>query len=249
EIILDDSDAESYTEVAGTWKTKPNGSSFYKGWNGEARVSYNNSSRAQWHRSGVVGTYRVWAYWGYYKYGGDSQAKYQIHHSGGVAEHVVDQKAVSQQWVLLGEYTFNGDFMVEIRAVATPIVADAVKLEAVGLAKNGSNGPQEPSVMVQDVPVSFEICAPYPNPFNMETKIKLEIPESGLLFAAIYNIRGQKLITLSDDQVMAGEKVMLWNGRDEYGSEASSGIYLLKVVYRGENQQRTSLTKRLILMK
>ncbi|NOZ60981.1 MAG: hypothetical protein GXO74_04825, partial [Calditrichaeota bacterium] len=30
EIILDDSDAESYTEVAGTWKTKPNGSSFYK---------------------------------------------------------------------------------------------------------------------------------------------------------------------------------------------------------------------------
>ncbi|NOZ63109.1 MAG: T9SS type A sorting domain-containing protein, partial [Calditrichaeota bacterium] len=164
------------------------------------------------------------------------------------SEFVLDQKAVHSQWIELGVFSFSGDFVVEINAVAAPIVADAVKLEIIGIAKRNDDPSQE-KFDVKTVPVTFQLLNPYPNPFNMETKIKLEIPENGMLFAAIYNIRGQKLITLNDGQVMAGEKLMMWNGRDEYGIEANSGIYLLKVVYLGENNQKISQTKRLILMK
>ncbi|OQX88989.1 hypothetical protein B6D60_00330, partial [candidate division KSB1 bacterium 4484_87] len=129
------------------------------------------------------------------------------------------------------------------------ISAIEVASQAPGFSMGKTIAPESEQLMEPIIPERFVLAAPYPNPFNMETKIRLEIPESGMLFAAIYNIRGQKLITLSDEQVMAGEKLMMWNGRDEYGIEASSGIYLLKVVYLGENNQRISQTKRLVLMK
>ncbi len=139
-----------------------------------------------------------------------------------------------------------------IKNIDSPKIS-AIEVVAKTLGKNriGQETPDRQNEVIADqtIPVDFQLASPYPNPFNMETKIRFDIPETGYLFAAIYNIRGQKVITISDEQVMPGQKEMIWNGRDEYGYEMSSGIYLLKVVYLGENNQRISQTKRLILMK
>jgi hypothetical protein len=160
------------------------------------------------------------------------------------------------------DYAFSRTFQVNVndgvldiefvKNIDSPkISAIEVVAKTLGKSKIGQEIPDRQNEIVaeQTLPVDFQLTSPFPNPFNMETKIRLDIPETGYLFAAIYNIRGQKVITISDEQVLPGQKEMIWNGRDEYGYEMSSGIYLLKVVYLGENNQKISQTKRLILMK
>ena len=65
-----------------------------------------------------------------------------------------------------------------------------------------------------------------PNPFNPETNIKFYLDESGYALLEIYNIKGQLVKILINNDLPAGEHNLIWNGRDEKGSQVSSGIYL-----------------------
>ncbi|MDO9577623.1 MAG: FlgD immunoglobulin-like domain containing protein [Candidatus Cloacimonadales bacterium] len=66
----------------------------------------------------------------------------------------------------------------------------------------------------------------YPNPFNPETKIVFNLPESGKVKLEIYNIKGQKVKTLMDAYTAKGEFTAIWNGRDNSGKRVASGEYL-----------------------
>jgi len=46
----------------------------------------------------------------------------------------------------------------------------------------------------------------------------------------IYNVMGQKLITLVNKNYSAGSHEVLWNGRNDYGQAVSSGIYLCRII-------------------
>jgi len=65
-----------------------------------------------------------------------------------------------------------------------------------------------------------------PNPFNPETNIKFYLDESGSVSLEIYNIKGQLVKTLVNNDLPAGEHSFIWNGEDEKGSQVASGIYL-----------------------
>ncbi len=117
------------------------------------------------------------------------------------------------------------------------------------LTKKQSNRSINEEQQFEPLPEFFTISNPYPNPFNMETQIKLELPEYGYVFVAIYNIRGQEIRKLVNENLMPGQQMIRWNGRDEYGTDVSSGIYLLKLVFISENGIRESAVKRLVLMK
>jgi len=54
------------------------------------------------------------------------------------------------------------------------------------------------------MPAAFNIYPNYPNPFNPETTIRYELPEQSSVKLDIFNIAGQKLISLVDDVESAG---------------------------------------------
>ena len=64
----------------------------------------------------------------------------------------------------------------------------------------------------------------YPNPFNSETTIELEVKKNGQTIIDIFNIKGQRVAILHKGYLDQGLHLFSWNG-----AEQSSGIYLIKV--------------------
>ena len=75
------------------------------------------------------------------------------------------------------------------------------------------------------LPSQYRLCQNYPNPFNPETDIRYELPEAGFVRLDIYNILGQKIVTLVNEDQEAGYKSVTWNGQNGWGLDLSSGIY------------------------
>jgi len=91
------------------------------------------------------------------------------------------------------------------------------------------------------VPQKFVLGQNYPNPFNPVTTIRYQIPKRDRVSLTIYNMMGQQVITLMDEDQDPGYYVAEWDGRDESGHEASTGIY----IYQLRTNHQT-LTRRMI---
>nr|MBP7564045.1 T9SS type A sorting domain-containing protein [Candidatus Cloacimonadota bacterium] len=84
----------------------------------------------------------------------------------------------------------------------------------------------------------------YPNPFNPSTKICYTLKNAGQTELSIYNIKGQKVATLVNTEMRAGNHEVIWNGTDEHGKNVSSGVYFYRLSAEGKH-----ITKKMILMK
>jgi hypothetical protein len=87
-------------------------------------------------------------------------------------------------------------------------------------------------------PAGFSISQNYPNPFNPVTEFKLSLPRASFVKMEIFNILGQKLKTLIDGDLGAGDYVVDWDGTDERGREVSSGIYFYRMTADGFSDVR-----------
>lgn len=77
----------------------------------------------------------------------------------------------------------------------------------------------------------------YPNPFNPSTKISFIIPNNSNIEVNVYNIKGQKIKTLFQDEIDKGSHSILWNGDDDSGKPVSSGVYFYKLVIDGKKER------------
>jgi len=75
------------------------------------------------------------------------------------------------------------------------------------------------------LPQSFELSQNYPNPFNPSTTLDFSLPYASEVEISIYNIIGQKVITLARGFYSAGMYSVTWDGRDKHDIAAASGIY------------------------
>jgi len=94
------------------------------------------------------------------------------------------------------------------------------------------------------IPGYFELLSNFPNPFNNQTVIKYTLSKPVEVSLTIYNILGQKVRTLIQDEKQSGTMSVAWNGKDDSGKEVSSGIYFYRLK-AGEYSQ----TRRMILLK
>lgn len=83
-----------------------------------------------------------------------------------------------------------------------------------------------------------------PNPFNPSTSIAFEVPAAGRAALRIYSVRGNLVRTLVDERLAAGGYRVRWDGRDDHGRAAASGVYFYKL----EEGER-SLTRKMSLLK
>jgi hypothetical protein len=107
--------------------------------------------------------------------------------------------------------------------------------------EDGSDGPSGA------VPRVFALNQNYPNPFNPQTSISFTVPgnEGDLesVSLRVYSVRGRLLKTLIDETRESGVYTAVWDGRDEVGRKASSGIYF----YRLEAGEKVAVRKMVIL--
>jgi hypothetical protein len=88
------------------------------------------------------------------------------------------------------------------------------------------------------IPVQYTLDQNYPNPFNPTTKIKFQIPTDGVVRLKVFNILGQEVASLVNEQLKAGSYSVDFNA-----SKVSSGVY----IYRIEAGTFSSVKKMMLL--
>jgi len=91
----------------------------------------------------------------------------------------------------------------------------------------------------------FVLYSNHPNPFNPRTTISYAIPQKSKIEISIYNIKGQKVKTLVNEEKERGIWKEVWNGKDDNNKTVSSGVYLYKLNVDG----KTRAVKKCLMLK
>lgn len=94
------------------------------------------------------------------------------------------------------------------------------------------------------LPSMYELAQNYPNPFNLSTTIRYTLPRRSVIELTIYNILGQVVREWSFGSKGAGVHLVLWDGRNDSGVDAASGVYFYRLT-AGEFIE----TKKMVLVK
>lgn len=89
-----------------------------------------------------------------------------------------------------------------------------------------------------------ELAQNYPNPFNPSTTIAFQTAKDGLAKLSVYNVKGQLVRVLKEENLRSGNHSVVWDGTDEAGKEVSSGLYFYRLDTRDE-----TITRRMLLVK
>jgi hypothetical protein len=89
------------------------------------------------------------------------------------------------------------------------------------------------------VPAKFALSQNYPNPFNPSTKISFSITEPGLVTLKVFNLLGQEIATLVNEQLTTNTYEVDFNA-----GNLPSGVYLYRVT-----TGNSSITKKMMLLK
>ncbi len=92
-------------------------------------------------------------------------------------------------------------------------------------------------------PTDFSLSQNFPNPFNPATQITFELASPTKIELSVFNLTGQKIVTLVDEVQAAGINTIEWRGTDERGNRVSSGVY----IYRLSTEQFSESRKMLLL--
>ena len=88
-----------------------------------------------------------------------------------------------------------------------------------------------------NLPTSFALGQPYPNPFNSSTAISYSLARKAKVNISVYNLLGQKITTLVNEHKTAGAYRTIWDGNNQMSQVVSSGIYLINATF--DNKTKT----------
>ncbi|MDH5683813.1 MAG: T9SS type A sorting domain-containing protein, partial [candidate division WOR-3 bacterium] len=91
---------------------------------------------------------------------------------------------------------------------------------------------------------SFRLEPSLPNPFQIRTLIRYNLPSPTLAKLQIYNTAGRLVTTLVNEKQDAGTYSIVWNGRDHTGKKVTSGVYFYTLT-----SEKQTLTRKMLLVK
>ena len=103
------------------------------------------------------------------------------------------------------------------------------------------------SIFIQDVvavddvfiPAEYALHPPYPNPFNPDVNLIVDIPQHALTRVSILNLRGQEVAVLENRELSPGRYQYQWHGQGH-----ASGIYFARIkAGQYEKSEKISLLK------
>jgi len=95
-----------------------------------------------------------------------------------------------------------------------------------------------------EVPLITSLKGNIPNPFNPITRINFSLKQDAQVTLGIYNVKGQLVKEMVNEELKAGAYDVIWEGVDEKGNRVSSGIYF----YRMDSEGYTK-TKKMLMLK
>lgn len=114
----------------------------------------------------------------------------------------------------------------------------------------GSNGSQ---LAVRSMTFTTELdvketklFAPYPNPSNPFSMIRYVLEEPARVKLEVYNVLGQRVRMLADEEKPAGKWSVRWDGRDDRDVVLSSGVYFIRLETTVKGKTRQWNTKILL---
>jgi hypothetical protein len=87
-------------------------------------------------------------------------------------------------------------------------------------------------------PLVYALSQNFPNPFNPSTTIRYDTKAKGLVAIRLYDVSGRLVRTLVDGGKDAGSYSAVWDGRNNLGTAAASGIYFCKMEAEGWSATR-----------
>ena len=93
-------------------------------------------------------------------------------------------------------------------------------------------------------PQSFDLFQNHPNPFNSETQITFHLPRTERLSLEVFSLTGQPVATLMEGVYPTGRYQIPWDGRDDRGNAAGSGIFFYRLT-----TETTQSTRTMVLVK
>ena len=91
------------------------------------------------------------------------------------------------------------------------------------------------------LPGEFSLEPGYPNPFNAQITLRYHIPKASQVQIQIFNLRGEMIRRLAHTHRQPGSYTLHWDGRDDFQSTVSSGIYLV-VMRAGDTLHSQKIT-------
>ena len=141
-----------------------------------------------------------------YGYGFDEGDGISIH-----AESLDDKLIFTITSITIGYWTL----LFEVRDTNGGVSNAAVVIEMLMATSNTEEIP---------VPHEYGLSQNYPNPFNPNTNITFTLPQASEVFLGIYNMLGQKVATLVQEKLEAGEHIVQFEA-----TSLSSGTYIYRI--------------------
>ena len=93
------------------------------------------------------------------------------------------------------------------------------------------------------LPAGFALGQNYPNPFNPGTVIPYQLATDGYVRLDVFNLLGQRVVTLVDGEMAAGTYTVQWDARDGSGYGVAAGVYVYRLTAGGG-----TATRRMVLV-
>lgn len=101
----------------------------------------------------------------------------------------------------------------------------------------------------RSAPSSFSLLQNYPNPFNPSTTIRIGLPEAADVTLVVYDLLGREVRTLVNGNLAAGDHEIVWNGINNAGSPAPTGVYFYRMTANGRAGHLMADTKKLTIIR
>jgi len=104
--------------------------------------------------------------------------------------------------------------------------------------------PDEENENITPIAGNILTLANYPNPFNPTTTISFSLTSESDVSITVYNVKGQQVKQLVNDQLSAGSHTVEWSGKDNSNKSVASGIYYYKI-----SAGKDTAMKKMLLLK
>ncbi len=152
----------------------------------------------------------------------------------GVIDHYSDPRqratVIREIWQIRQQITEKTMAQLDTQRKAhwQQLVGAAADIETI-LVSSATNGENRED----SFPSTFTLSQNYPNPFNPSTQIEYRLPSSQHVTLKVYNLLGQEVATLVDENKVAGLHFAVFDGKN-----LPTGVYVYRMQAEGFSQSR-----------
>jgi len=104
-------------------------------------------------------------------------------------------------------------------------------------------------VLTAENPEQMTVSEAWPNPFNPETRIRIQVPAETTVRYEIISLTGDVIFSAGSELLSAGSHSLLWNGRSSAGNSAASGTYFCRIYLKTQGKSPVTKIRRMVLVK